>query len=117
MKMDTLVELWHLVLDLLNYSIKGESPINRSAKAVISRNLNTSRHNYFFFFPIFFYSFILFFICLQKTDFRVELFVFPMDTLCLLIRAISGLIAVENNSGVVTCSSNSLRFSTNSRMN
>lgn len=35
MKMDTLVEFWHLVLDLLNYSIKGESPINRSAKAII----------------------------------------------------------------------------------
>ena len=61
MKMDTIVEFWLLVLDLLNYSIKGESPINRSAKAVISRNLTTSRHDYFFFFPYLFLFFYFIF--------------------------------------------------------
>ena len=34
-------------------------------------------------------------------NFRIELFTFPMDTPCLLIRTISGLIAVENDSGLL----------------
>ena len=33
-------------------------------------------------------------------NFRVELFIFPMDTRCLLTEAVSGLIAVENDSGL-----------------
>ena len=38
--------------------------------------------------------------CLLKY-FRIEVFIFPMDTPCLLIRAMSGLIAVENDSGLL----------------
>ena len=37
--------------------------------------------------------------CLLKY-FRIELFIYPMDTPCLLIRAMSGLIPVENDSGL-----------------
>ena len=60
-KMGTVVEFRLLVLESLKYSSKAESPINRSAKSVISRNLTTSRHNHLFmFFPIFL-SFSVFF--------------------------------------------------------
>ena len=58
--MGTKVEFRHLVLDSLKYSSKAESPINRSAKAVISRNLTTSRHNHLFVFYLFIYLFIIF---------------------------------------------------------
>ena len=34
-------------------------------------------------------------------NFRIKLFIFPMDTPCLLIREISGLIVVENDSGLL----------------
>ena len=44
--MGTIVRFRLLVLDSLKYISKAESPINRSAKAVISRNLATSRHNH-----------------------------------------------------------------------
>ena len=44
--MDIIVEFQLLVLDSLKYSSKAESPINKSAKAVISGNLTTSRHNH-----------------------------------------------------------------------
>ena len=47
-KMSSNVEFRLLVLDSLKYSSKPESPINRSAKAVISRSLatvNTFMHN------------------------------------------------------------------------
>ena len=85
--MGTIVEFRLLVLDSLKYSSKAESPINRSTKAVISRNLTTSQHNHlsiylffflficlfinypfvlFYFFSVFFKFFILFFIYLQK---------------------------------------------------
>ena len=53
-KMGTVVEFRLFVLESLKYSSKAESPINRSAKSVISRNLTTSLHNHLFmFFPIF----------------------------------------------------------------
>ena len=38
--------------------------------------------------------------CLLK-KFRIKLFIFPMDTPCLLIRAISGLITMESDSGLL----------------
>ena len=59
--MGTKVGFWLFVLDSLKYSSKAESPINRSAKAVISRNLTTSRHNHLFNFS-FIYSLFLCFI-------------------------------------------------------
>ena len=67
-----------LDLDSLKYSSKAESPINRPAKAVISRNLTTSRHNhlfiylfiYLFLFYIFYFLFF-FSIYLQKTGITV----------------------------------------------
>ena len=40
--MATIAEFGLLVQDSLKYSSKAESPINRSAKAAISRNINTS---------------------------------------------------------------------------
>ena len=40
--MGTIVEFQLLVIDSLKYSSKAESPINRSAKAVIIRDLTTS---------------------------------------------------------------------------
>ena len=90
--MGTIVQFRLLVLDSLKYSSKTESPINKSTKAVISRNLTTSQHNHlsiylffflficlfinypfvlfyfilFYFFSVFFKFFILFFIYLQK---------------------------------------------------
>ena len=90
--MGTIVQFRLPVLDSLKYSSKTESPINKSTKAVISRNLTTSRHNHlsiylffylficlfinylfvlfyfilFYFFSVFFKFFILFFIYLQK---------------------------------------------------
>ena len=57
--MGTTVEFRLLILDSLKCSSKAESPINRSAKAVISRNLTTSRHNHLFIYLFYFY-FILF---------------------------------------------------------
>ena len=85
--MGTIVEFRLLVLDSLKYSSKGESPIDRSTKAVITRNLAASQHNhlfiylfiYFVFFAcflgffwfFFFYFFILFFIYFQKTGITV----------------------------------------------
>ena len=140
--MGTIVEFLLLVQDSLKYRSKVKSPINRSAKAVISRNLTTSRHNHLLInFVLFFFSFFFFFLffsyiyrkqalpsyphsdsnrcywlawmnkniylllrrlnlsilayfdkhyeksewCLLKS-FRIELFIFPMDTPCLLIR-------------------------------
>ena len=59
-KMGTIVEFRLLVLDSLKYSSKAESSINRSAKAVISRNL---RHNHLFIF-IFYFLFIYLFMYL-----------------------------------------------------
>ena len=86
--MGTAVEFRSLVLDSLKYSSKAESPINRPAKAVISRNLTTSGHNHliiylfvffccFFLFFIYLFHFILLFfiflifIYLQKTGITV----------------------------------------------
>ena len=46
-KMRILVEFWLLVLDSLKYSSRGKVTLNRSAKAVISRNYTTSWHNPF----------------------------------------------------------------------
>ena len=68
--MGTIVEFRLLVLDSLKYSSKAESHINRSAKAVISRNLTTSRRNHlliyfaflFLFFIFYFYFYFLLFI-------------------------------------------------------
>ena len=46
--MGTKVEFQLLVLDSLKQSSDAESPINTSAKAVISRNLTISRHIHLF---------------------------------------------------------------------
>ena len=62
-KMGTIVEFRLLVLDSLKYSSKAESPINRSAKAVISRNLSTSRHNHLFIYLfVFLFLFFIFYL-------------------------------------------------------
>ena len=63
--MGTIVEFRLLVLNSLQYSSKAEAPINRYAKAVIKRNLTTSRHNHLFiylFVYLFIYSFLSFLI-------------------------------------------------------
>ena len=54
--MGAIVEFGLLVLDSLKYSSKVDSPINRSAKAVISRNLATRRHNHLFRFFIYIFT-------------------------------------------------------------
>ena len=59
--MGTIVEFRLLVVDSLKYSSKAESPINRSAKAVISRNLTTSRHNHLFIYFVFLFLFFIFY--------------------------------------------------------
>ena len=48
--MGAIVESPLLVLNSRKYSSKAESPINRSAKVVITRNLTVSRHNCLFIF-------------------------------------------------------------------
>ena len=60
-KMGTIVEFRLLVLDSLKYSSKAESPINKSAKAVISMNLTTSRHNHLFIYFVFLFLFFIFY--------------------------------------------------------
>ena len=71
-KMGTKVEFQLLVLDSLKYNSKAESPINRSAKAVISRNLTPIQHNHliFYLFVLFIFYFI-FCIYLQKTGITI----------------------------------------------
>ena len=81
--MGTIVEFRLFVLDSLKYSSKVESPINRSAKAVISRNLATSGHNhliiylfaflFLFFIYLFYFLFFIVFILiyLQKAGITV----------------------------------------------
>ena len=59
-KMGTIVEFRLLVLDSLKYSSKAESPINRSAKAVISRNLTTTEHDHLFIYFVFLFLFLFF---------------------------------------------------------
>ena len=56
--MGTIVQFRLLVLDSLKYSSKTESPINKSTKAVISRNLTTSQHNHLSIYLFFFYLFV-----------------------------------------------------------
>ena len=63
--MGTIVDFQLLILDSLKCSSKAESPINRSAKAVISRNLIASRHNHLFIF-----LFIFYFVCYIFTENR-----------------------------------------------
>ena len=69
--MGTKVEFRFLVLDSLKYSSKAESTINRSANAVISTSLTTSRHNHLFNFLsiylLFLFFYFTFYIYLQKT--------------------------------------------------
>ena len=60
-KMGTIAEFRFLVLDSLKYSSKAESLINRSAKAVINRDLTTSRHNHLFIYLLIYFIFILFY--------------------------------------------------------
>ena len=57
--MGTKVEFGLLVLVSLKYNSKAESTNNRSAKAIISRKLTTSRHNHLFNF-LFLYLFVIF---------------------------------------------------------
>ena len=65
--MSTIAEFRLFVLDSLKYSSKAESPINRSTKAVISRNLTTSRQNHLFIYLFiclfinFFFNFLFYF--------------------------------------------------------
>ena len=58
--MGTMAEFGLLVLDSLKYSSKAESPINRSAKAAISRNLIISGHNHLLFYFLLFSFLYLF---------------------------------------------------------
>ena len=60
-EMSTIVQFQLLALDSLKYSRKTESSINRSAKAVISRNLTTSRHNHLFIYFVFLFLFFIFY--------------------------------------------------------
>ena len=96
--MGTIVEFRLLVLDSLKYSSKAESSINRSAKAVISRDFITSRHNHlsiywliyftfvlfyffvFYFLFIFFYLFIYLFIFFYLFFFLIFYFIFHIFT-------------------------------------
>ena len=73
--MGTIVEFQLLGLDSLMYRSKAESPINRSAKAVSSRNLTTSQHNQFLFAYLFVYLFICLFIYLFIYLLSIYLFV------------------------------------------
>ena len=78
-KMGTIVEFRLLVLNSLKYSSKAESPINRSAKAVIKSNLTTSRHNHLFiylFVCLFIYLLIYLFIYLLFIYLFIYLFIF-----------------------------------------
>ena len=52
--MGTIVEFRLLVLDSLKYSSEAESPVNRSAKTVITRNLLVDTLNYLFIYFIFY---------------------------------------------------------------
>ena len=76
-RMGTIVEFRLLVLDSIKYSSKAESPINRSAKAVISMNLTTSRHSHLFIYFVFlflffiFYFFIFFHIIRENRHYRL----------------------------------------------
>ena len=56
--MGTIVEFPLLVPDSLKYNSKAESPIITSAKAVIRRDLTTSRHNLILIFDFIFHIFI-----------------------------------------------------------
>ena len=62
--MGTIIAFRLLVLDLLKYSSKAESPIYTSTKAVISRNFAASQRNHLFIFSVLFllFMFLLFFI-------------------------------------------------------
>ena len=59
--MGTIVEFRLFILDSRKYSSKVESPVNRSAKAVISRNLTTSLHNHLFIYFVFLFLFFVFY--------------------------------------------------------
>ena len=59
--MGTIVEFRLLVLDSLKYISKADSPSNKSAKAVISRNLTTSGRNHLFIYFIFLFLFFIFY--------------------------------------------------------
>ena len=58
--MRTMAEFRLLVLDSLKYIIKVESPINRPAKAAISRNLIISGRNHLLFYFLLFSFLYLF---------------------------------------------------------
>ena len=78
-KMGAIVVFRLLVLDSLKYSSKAKSPINRYAKAVISRNLTTSRHNHlficlFYFYVIFFIFYLFIYFCFYVFFFFFYLF-------------------------------------------
>ena len=73
--MGTKEEFRFLILDSLKYSSKVESPVNRSAKAVINRNITTSRHNnlfnFLFIYLLFLFFILFFYIYLLKTGITV----------------------------------------------
>ena len=68
--MDTKVEFRLLVLDSRKYSSKMESLINRSAKAVISKDLTTNQHSHLF---ICYFYFLFSFLCIftEKRHYRL----------------------------------------------
>ena len=59
----TVVKFWLVVLNLLKISNKGEIPINRFTKAIISRNFIKTWYNHLFFDNFYF--------CIQKIDILV----------------------------------------------
>ena len=59
--MGAVVEFQLLFIDSLKYSSKAELPIDRSAKAVISKNLTTSRHNHLLTYFVFLFLFFIFY--------------------------------------------------------
>ena len=61
-KMGAIVVFRLLVLDSLKYSSKAKSPINRSARAVISKRFTTSQHNHLFIFLFIYLSFSFLFL-------------------------------------------------------
>ena len=101
--MGTVVEFRLLVLDSLKYSSTTVSPINRSTKAVISRNLTTSLFIYlliyYFFFLSFLDFFVLFLIYLQKTSITVYILMFKSKKLASYLSVFS--LPSCNSSGLI----------------
>ena len=79
--MGTTVEFLLLILDSLKCRSKAESPINRSAKAVISRNLTISRHNDLFSFVFFLIFNFIFHIFTENRHYRLVCIAIATDVI------------------------------------